>query len=611
MSRGRRLAWGLPALALVLVFAGVRRWVELRPAPALPAATRATVVGAFRAVLDGGDWVAPTGEGLARASRGPVWVSLYRAGAPALRQVGRGPTVAAALDECGRGLAALRPPGGWSAADRGGRLKVDVTVAEGPLPEWPEAALAMGVVPGVDGLGVRLGSMEARLLPDDLIQGDLFNGYRPLESVTSLRVGLNVRRAVNVLARRLEADAAAWRRAPRRYFRFRTDSFIEPAGPRRGPPLETIRGRTVLVPTVDGPTARAAALAGVRYLLRHQRPDGTFTYEYETLHDAALTAEYSLPRHFGTAAFLVEALGATGDPAIREAARRALANAPRWVHPGCSDRTQACLAPAATGTADLGSTALALVALSEYRRRTGDGAYDDLARRLAAFVLAMQRPGGDFWHLYRLDGRGPDPTAKLLYYDGEAALALVRAHGALGDPRYLEGARRALDWLTRDQYRHFAGQFYYGEDHWVCLAAEAAWPRLRDPGYERFCRDYASFLRRQQFQPDERPTDLRGAYGFTPFLVPHNTPTGSRTEAMVSAYLLTRHHGHADERIRRQVGEALRYLLQQQLRPDTCYLCADPARADGGLLESPISRQVRIDFVQHSGSALLRGGTIL
>jgi hypothetical protein len=611
MTRRTRLVVGLPALALALVWVGVRARFELRPAGPLAPETRAAVIRALRAAVagEGGppDFSAP---GLERPSRGPVWVALFRSGAPVVQRECAGATVAAALAACSREVTAATR--GLAPEDRAAtRIKVDVTTAEGPVPAWPKAAFALGVVPGVDGLGVRLDGREARLLPDELLRADLLNGQRLLERFGEIRTGLHVPRAVTVLARRLDVSGAAWTRATKRFFRFRTDAFIEPAPPAGGPPLPVVCGAALREPRLDRESARAAAVAGARYLVRHQQADGSFEYVYETVHDAALTSDYSIPRHFGVSYFLGEAYGATGDPAIGAAVRRALAWGEGRIHPTFGGAEAACVAPPGARTADLGSTALALVAVAEYRSHADDPSVDRLAHRLAGFLLRMQKPGGDFAHSYRLDEGRADPAPKLPYYDGEASLALVKAYRQYRDPRYLEGARRGLDWLTKEQYRHFAGRFFFGEDHWTCIAAGAAWPDLRDPVYERFCRDFAAFIRRQQFAPGEHPPDRRGAYGFTPFLVPHTTPTGSRTESMISAYLLGRSHGRADERIRTQVREALRYLLQQQLQPESCYLCADPERAAGGFLESPTARHVRIDFVQHASSALLRGAELL
>jgi hypothetical protein len=124
--------------------------------------------------------------------------------------------------------------------------------------------------------------------------------------------------------------------------------------------------------------------------------------------------------------------------------------------------------------------------------------------------------------------------------------------------------------------------------------------------YREFCSDYAAFLRGQQFEEGEVPTqdDLPGAYSVTPFFVPHNTPVGSRSEAMISAYLLGRHHDTPDPEVRGQIVAALQYVLGQQIRPDNDFAVVGPGR--GGIPGSPIDRNVRIDFVQHVCSAFIR-----
>ena len=102
--------------------------------------------------------------------------------------------------------------------------------------------------------------------------------------------------------------------------------------------------------------------------------------------------------------------------------------------------------------------------------------------------------------------------------------------------------------------------------------------------------------------PDEN--DWAGAYNVTPFVAPFNTPAGSRTEAMISAYLLDRDHGQANPALRAQIRDTLGYLLGQQVRPETDF--ASIGVVDGGMPASPIDRSVRIDYVQHVCSAMIR-----
>jgi hypothetical protein len=270
-----------------------------------------------------------------------------------------------------------------------------------------------------------------------------------------------------------------------------------------------------------------------------------------------------------------------------------------------------CVVDKGEKTANLGSASLATVAIAEYRLATGDPRYDAVQLALVEWILLLQKPNGRFAHLYDVPKNQPNWDKVMLYFDGEAALALTRSYKIFKDPRMLRAAERDLDALV-EWYDFFAGQFFFGEEHWTCISAEAIWPDSKKDRYREFCSDYAAFLRNEQFQTDETPgqEDLPGSYSVTPFFVPHNTPVGSRSEAMISAYLLTKYHGKPDARIRRQVLLSTKYLLRQQIRADNDF--NTPARAAlGAMPNSTIERNVRIDMVQHTCSAMLRAIPLL
>ena len=274
---------------------------------------------------------------------------------------------------------------------------------------------------------------------------------------------------------------------------------------------------------------------------------------------------------------------------------------------------------------DLGSTAMALLAATEYRRATGDARFDRWARRLAAFLVMMQRPDGDFRHLYDLVADAPDEPARLLYYSGEATFALSRIAADAGTAaaeraQLATRVDRALAWLTGPNYGYFAGGFFFGEDHWTCIAVEDAWDLVgAGSGRERygdFCEGFAAFLERSRFLVGEDAVrdqpDLVGAYGFTPLVAPHPTPVGSRSEALISSYRVALRRGHVAvaARVAAGVRDSMRFLLARQIRPDGAWMMPDPAAAEGGFTMSDVKRQVRIDFVQHAGSAMLRASVI-
>src|SRR5206468_12715366 len=118
-------------------------------------------------------------------------------------------------------------------------------------------------------------------------------------------------------------------------------------------------------------------------------------------------------------------------------------------------------------------------------RATGDARYLPVARKLTAWLRWMQREDGSFRHLYDPITKQPDDKAQLLYYSGEATLALARMYAITGEAAYARAAEQALDWLV-DWYDFFMGGFFYGEEHWTCIAAEAAYPAVQQGRYVDF-----------------------------------------------------------------------------------------------------------------------------
>lgn len=619
------LVAGPPALLLALALA-VRAHFAFDLPPPLPDDAVAAAMSTLRAVVDGRPPSRPAHPALDRRLRhgGPVIVSLWVDGRRVVRLEGRGGTVAEALEAAARQLADAPRLGALdAAARRRARLQLDVLVARAPLATSVGLARAFGVLPGMDGVGVEVATKELFLAADELVEMRLLLAER-LMPFMEFDVGLDFRGVEAEMARRAALPPGEFTRSERRWFRFRAESFVERPEAARGagPPLRLVRGLPAGPPLTKEALLQGARDGG-RYLVAHLAENGRYVYELNLTSGRGsdpfhLGGAYSLPRHAGTTYYLAELYEVTRDPAVRGAIERAIDHMVELVRAGgcagttADGRAWACVVDKGAAKAVMGSTALAVVTLAKYRQVTGDTRYDDLHRALVEWVLDLQLPSGRFVHIYDVPTRQRDETTQLLYFDGEAALALLRSYKEFGDERMLRGAERALDALVGWYGEFWTGRFFFGEEHWTCIAAEAAWPDLKHDRYREFCGDYAAFLRETQFQRGETPDqpDLEGGYSVTPFFVPHNTPVGSRSEAMISAYLLTRHHGKPDERIRRQVLLSMEYLLRQQVREENGWWTPVPT-AIGAMPGSSIDRIVRIDYVQHTCSAMLRSIPLL
>lgn len=662
--------WLGPSLILSLVAWSVYARYRIDVPARLDANARAAAIAPLRAAVDGETPGPIDDPGLRRPlpNHGPVVVGVWSNGKMIARVVARGDTAAAAISSAAAALTQHKAlhdlsPGARTRA----RIKVDVVVGRAPLLLADDflGRVSGGVLPGlaihpgIEGVGAEVDGKDVVLLPDELVRGRVFMAATPVKAVPEVKVGLDFSLVDGTLQKLSQMPPAAWARADKRFVRIRTDAFIEAPAPEQGGPraiLQLTRGLPP-APELTAANLRAAALSGARYLISHLAANGRYVYQQELSSgkatDPTRPGAYSIPRHAGSTYFLAQAFRITGESFLREPIERAFSHLRQLVESGGCEGTLpgghefACVidkdpvlerrlqtlerevqaAPAGRErdrasaelarwqrrrVADLGSTSLAVVALVEYERATGKQTYRRLATRLTEWILSMQRPDGSFHHLYvvptgeRVDG------PPLLYYSGEAALALARMYLVTREERYRLAAKRAVDSLV-DWYDFFVGGFIYGEEHWTCIAAEALWPAVKEPRYRDFCNGYARFLRAQQVRRGDfaDQPDLAGAYNVSPFVQPHNTPAGSRTEAMISTYLLDLHAGHPDPALREQILAADRYVLRQQIRPESAWDVDLRAHGLGAMPGSPIDRMVRIDYIQHTGSALIRSIQLL
>jgi hypothetical protein len=622
--------WTLPSLVFVAATAIVYGAFRIAPPDRLDAAERTAVMATLRAALEapggaGGNDAPGMPAGVRRALAGPMVVTVWSAGRSVARVDAAGVDVATATAAAARLLRDHPAVRALASAERASaRLQVDLVTGTGPLGggNWlfdrfaiPGIGDMLAINPGVEGVGAERAGRSAMLLPHELVAAKLLSAKRPSDAMPDFAMGVDLTKIGQTLAMRAGVPGPL---APTALHRFRTDTFVE-APDHAAAPLALYRGLPA-APALSAQVLRDAALRGGRYLVAHLAPNGRYVYEHDLWTGAATDAtrlggNYSMPRHAGTTYFLAELYRITKEPWLREPIERAFAHlAELLAQGGCGgtlpDGTAFdCVLDRGEAVAQLGSTALAVVALAEYQRATGDTRYLPLAQKLAAWLLYMQRADGSFRHLYDARTRTPDDRAELLYYSGEAALALARMHAITGEARYAAAAERGLDWLV-DWYDFFMTGFFYGEEHWTCIAAEAIWPAARRDKYMTFCHGYGAFLRAQQAEAGEHPDedDYAGSYNLTPFVVPYNTPAGSRTEAMISAYLLGKHHGSPDPRIAGQIRAALQYALGQQIRPDSDFDVRAGAlgQGDGAMPGTPIDRNIRIDYVQHVCSAMIR-----
>src|SRR5690606_26109639 len=129
----------------------------------------------------------------------------------------------------------------------------------------------------------------------------------------------------------------------------------------------------------------------------------------------------------------------------------------------------------------------------------------------------MQREDGEMMHEYDLRTDRP-VDVQHLHYSGETAFALLRAHAVTGDERALAVARKLMRHLTGAGWDFLGSRYYYGEEHWTCIAAAEASDRIEMPEALDFCERWAGFNREVQYREGETPWPASGAYGVGPLV---------------------------------------------------------------------------------------------
>lgn len=504
--------------------------------------------------------------------------------------------------------AALVAAIGAVVADAGalGPMKIDVVSGAQPLRDSLPGPLPLLFRPGIDGAcdGPRC------LLPWQLLGLNQFLTYTPLPFIEDLRFGAAPVALRKALARRNdpapEPDVGV-----DGLTRLVTVSLLVDRGGRVRP-LPRLRDP---IDRLD-PDLLARATAGAEaHILAAQAEDGRFRYLLHPFTGKVTWRGFAVPRQAGTTLALCE----LGSPAAVPAARSSLAMLAglRRDYPEHGYSVLSYQEGRPPTVADLGSTALPLIAFLTCRDRTGRE-HDELIGALGRYLLAMQRPDGGFHSRLTLATGDALPGPDLLYAAGQAVFALTLLEQLTasepGDllPPHAEvraAVERAMTYFADDYWSHPLYGFFFLEENWHCLAARAALPVHRHAGYERFCLDYVEFKRRLILGEHSGVSpELVGAYGFGNVLVPHNTPSAGFGEALAAAMAIRAADGERRPEDTSLMEHVLTFLIEQQWSAANCFACAPDQKVVGGWSESVGSLDVRIDYTQHAWAALGHGG---
>lgn len=223
---------------------------------------------------------------------------------------------------------------------------------------------------------------------------------------------------------------------------------------------------------------------GADYLARQVDAKGRFDYGVHAGFGRRIES-YNALRHASTTYAMIEARAVANSAGLAEAIERSLsfmvATLVREVT--LPDGEKAAFLVEEDGEIKLGGNAAAIIALVEHARATGDRGHLGLMRRLATGLRFMQdRDSGGFRHVLDYPSLRTKQAFRIVYYDGEAVLALLRLYGLTADTTLLTAARAAFDTFIA------AGHARY-HDHWLAYCAGELTQHCPEERYYRFAID--------------------------------------------------------------------------------------------------------------------------
>jgi hypothetical protein len=108
----------------------------------------------------------------------------------------------------------------------------------------------------------------------------------------------------------------------------------------------------------------------------------------------------------------------------------------------------------------LGANAAALLMLTKYQEITGETTYLNQALALAKGIQSMMNSEGETSHVLHYPSLELKEKFRIIYYDGEAALALLRLYQLHSDEHLLNSVKLMFERFIQEKYERY-------HDHWL------------------------------------------------------------------------------------------------------------------------------------------------
>lgn len=316
------------------------------------------------------------------------------------------------------------------------------------------------------------------------------------------------------------------------------------------------------------------------YLSKCLDENGRFDYGVNPVTGEHFTS-YNILRHTGTIWSIIMQYRATGNEALIPKIESAIDYMLQSVEQ--PDDDHAYLVERKSDEIKLGGNAVMIITLSAYMEVFGTDKYNELIRRAANSILDMQEENGSYFHVLSFPDYERKDRDRIVYYDGEATFALAKAYGVLKDEKYLNAARKALDYFIANGYTRFC-------DHWIAYAVNEV--TLYDPQekYLTFGLKNANENLNRIFNQDTTFHTflelLMATFELYSRIIKDNLPTSYLNRFNADYFMRT-------------IFRRIHYMLNGYLYPEIAMYMHDPLEVVYTFCVRHDSYRIRIDDVQH------------
>lgn len=218
------------------------------------------------------------------------------------------------------------------------------------------------------------------------------------------------------------------------------------------------------IESINGEMIRFIIEKSSSHLSNQIDSNGKFRYGYFACFNKEVPG-YNALRHASTTYSMIEAYEVTKDAALGQAIKASLGYfADKCIESlrGIDGKTRAFVVERDNDNEiKLGGNAAAILAFSKYTKVFNDNRYIQIMRELAEGIdYFHNKHDGSFVHVLNFPNLSIKEKHRIIYYDGEAAFALMRLYDIDKNEHWLDVVEQAFEYFIHQKYWRY-------HDHWL------------------------------------------------------------------------------------------------------------------------------------------------